>query len=33
MRHAKRRIEEWRIDYNTEQPHSSLGCMLQSSGF
>jgi len=25
MRHAKRLIEEWRIEYNTERPHSSLG--------
>ncbi|MGS1048205.1 integrase core domain-containing protein [Burkholderia glumae] len=24
-RHAKRLIEEWRIEYNTERPHSSLG--------
>ncbi|MBR7964502.1 transposase [Burkholderia vietnamiensis] len=24
MRHAKRLIEEWRIEYNTERPHSSL---------
>ncbi|HHT8902586.1 integrase core domain-containing protein [Burkholderia cenocepacia] len=23
--HAKRLIEEWRIEYNTERPHSSLG--------
>ncbi|MFC0691894.1 integrase core domain-containing protein [Paraburkholderia humisilvae] len=25
MRHAKRLIEDWRIEYNTERPHSSLG--------
>lgn len=25
MRHARRLIEEWRIEYNTERPHSSLG--------
>ncbi|QGR89199.1 transposase [Burkholderia multivorans] len=25
MRHAKRLIEEWPIEYNTERPHSSLG--------
>ncbi|WP_373558511.1 integrase core domain-containing protein [Burkholderia sp. FL-7-2-10-S1-D7] len=25
MRHAKRLIEEWSIEYNTERPHSSLG--------
>lgn len=25
MRHAKRLIEEWRVEYNTERPHSSLG--------
>lgn len=25
MRHAKQLIEEWRIEYNTERPHSSLG--------
>ncbi|AOJ39463.1 transposase [Burkholderia lata] len=25
MGHAKRLIEEWRIEYNTERPHSSLG--------
>ncbi|MBU9470430.1 IS3 family transposase [Burkholderia multivorans] len=25
MRHAKRLIEEWRIEHNTERPHSSLG--------
>ncbi|KVE20561.1 hypothetical protein WI92_26920 [Burkholderia vietnamiensis] len=24
MHHAKRLIEEWRIEYNTERPHSSL---------
>ncbi|WP_174969856.1 integrase core domain-containing protein [Burkholderia lata] len=24
-RDAKRLIEEWRIEYNTERPHSSLG--------
>ncbi len=28
MRHAKRLIEEWRIEYNTERPHSSLGYLL-----
>ena len=22
--HARQTIEEWRIDYNTERPHSSL---------
>ncbi|MEI7298184.1 IS3 family transposase [Paraburkholderia tropica] len=25
MRHARRLIEEWRVEYNTERPHSSLG--------
>ena len=25
LRHARRLIEEWRMEYNTEQPHSSLG--------
>ncbi len=25
MRHARQLIEEWRIEYNTERPHSSLG--------
>nr|WP_233863742.1 IS3 family transposase [Paraburkholderia adhaesiva] len=25
MRHARRLIEDWRIEYNTERPHSSLG--------
>ncbi|GAB5101117.1 hypothetical protein YK56LOC_68340 [Caballeronia sp. HLA56] len=25
MRHARHLIEEWRIEYNTERPHSSLG--------
>ena len=25
MRHAKPLIEEWRIEYNTKRPHSSLG--------
>ncbi|RAR50055.1 putative transposase [Paraburkholderia unamae] len=25
MRRAKRLIEDWRIEYNTERPHSSLG--------
>ncbi|KVO22198.1 hypothetical protein WJ73_33285 [Burkholderia ubonensis] len=25
MRYAKRLIEEWRVEYNTERPHSSLG--------
>lgn len=24
MRHPKRLIEEWRIEYNTKRPHSSL---------
>jgi putative transposase len=23
--HARRVIENWRIEYNTERPHSSLG--------
>ncbi|WP_412771096.1 integrase core domain-containing protein, partial [Ralstonia solanacearum] len=27
MRHARQLIEEWRIEYNTERPHSSLGYM------
>jgi putative transposase len=27
MAHARRIIEEWRIEYNTERPHSSLGNM------
>jgi putative transposase len=25
MRHARPLIEEWRIEYNTERTHSSLG--------
>jgi putative transposase len=25
LEHARRIIEKWRIDYNTERPHSSLG--------
>jgi putative transposase len=25
MRYARRLIEEWRNEYNTERPHSSLG--------
>ena len=25
MAHARQAIEKWRIDYNTERPHSSLG--------
>lgn len=25
MKHARHLIEEWRIEYNTERPHSSLG--------
>lgn len=25
MSHARRLIEDWRIEYNTERPHSSLG--------
>jgi putative transposase len=25
MAHARRLIESWRIEYNTERPHSSLG--------
>lgn len=25
MAHARRAIEDWRIEYNTERPHSSLG--------
>ena len=25
MAHARRSIEAWRIEYNTERPHSSLG--------
>ncbi|WP_337688974.1 IS3 family transposase [Mycetohabitans sp. B46] len=25
MHHTKRLIEQWRIEYNTERPHSSLG--------
>ena len=25
MAHARRVIETWRIEYNTERPHSSLG--------
>lgn len=24
LEHARQIIEEWRIDYNTERPHSSL---------
>jgi putative transposase len=25
MAHARRVIEQWRIEYNSERPHSSLG--------
>ena len=25
MAHARQVIERWRIEYNTERPHSSLG--------
>ena len=25
LEHARKEIEAWRIDYNTERPHSSLG--------
>jgi len=25
MAHARRVIESWRVEYNTERPHSSLG--------
>ena len=25
LEHARRIIEAWRVDYNTERPHSSLG--------
>jgi len=25
MQHARSTIEAWRIEYNTERPHSSLG--------
>jgi putative transposase len=25
MAHARRVIENWRVEYNTERPHSSLG--------
>jgi putative transposase len=25
LRHARRLVEEWRLEYNTERPHSSLG--------
>ena len=25
MAHARRLIEAWRVEYNTERPHSSLG--------
>lgn len=25
MDHARRLIDRWRIEYNTERPHSSLG--------
>ncbi|MCL2140467.1 MAG: integrase core domain-containing protein, partial [Dehalococcoidia bacterium] len=36
-KHAKQVIEEWRIDYNTVRPHSSLGGLspvefLETSG-
>jgi putative transposase len=24
LNHARRILEEWRIDYNTQRPHSSL---------
>jgi putative transposase len=30
MVHARKVIEEWRIEYNTEQPHSSLGGLTPS---
>ncbi|MBO7881510.1 integrase core domain-containing protein [Burkholderia pseudomallei] len=30
MRHAKQLIEEWRIEYNTERPHSSLGYLTRA---
>ncbi|WP_409014992.1 transposase [Caballeronia sp. LP006] len=29
MRHARHLIEEWRIEYNTERPHSSLGYLAR----
>ena len=37
LKHAKQVIEEWRIDYNTVRPHSSLGGLspvefLETSG-
>jgi putative transposase len=32
MTQAKRIIENWRIEYNTERPHSSLG-KLTPAGF
>lgn len=25
MEHARRVVEEWRLDYNEERPHSALG--------
>jgi len=25
LEHARRIVEEWRVDYNTARPHSSLG--------
>ena len=27
LEHARGIIEKWRIDYNSERPHSSLGCL------
>ena len=28
LQQARRIIEEWRIDYNIERPHSSLGYLM-----
>ncbi len=30
MHHARRLIEDWRIEYNTERPHSSLGYLASA---
>jgi transposase InsO family protein len=32
MAHARRVIESWRIKYNTERPHGSLGAVSEFSG-
>lgn len=30
MRHARQLMEEWRIKYNTERPHRSLGHLTRA---